>query len=206
MSVICGIIALFFLALSIFYTLCHIVCKSDPACIPVSSKLTGFFFLLAIGWESFLVILAIICFLVIFRPFQCSHVDNFVRQHQCLVDTLIFCCCPCRRPSNAVLSDGDMVMVVVMDSVETSSIPGQNTIPSRSTVHRLKGTVIDVGATPASSVSAQLEEDQAMCPICFESKSHVWFRTQCGHEFHHKCLSDWTQDSCPYCREPIWKK
>ena len=41
------------------------------------------------------------------------------------------------------------------------------------------------------------------CGICLERKCN--FKTQCGHNFHNKCLAEWLcrHWSCPYCRFPL---
>ena len=206
MLVICGCTALIPLAGSLLHLLCYVVCNCELVYALECVKFAGIFILLAMGLETVAVIIFSFCFLAIYHPCKCSYADSLIREHRCLIDLFICCCCPCHRSSNAVSNNEDLVVVVVVDSAEGLSIPNQNIIPAGSPIHRLNGVIIDVEATVSAPdpTQEQNEEDEETCPICLKAKSQVWFRTQCGHEFHHKCLSDWQHNTCPCCREPIW--
>lgn len=43
------------------------------------------------------------------------------------------------------------------------------------------------------------------CPICRDSLDENKYIARCGHQFHEKCISEWTKivDSCPICRTYI---
>ena len=51
-----------------------------------------------------------------------------------------------------------------------------------------------------------------ICPMCLETISSNHIKTECGHDFHKKCLIEWCENQkkktniiCPMCRKNIQK-
>jgi len=40
------------------------------------------------------------------------------------------------------------------------------------------------------------------CSICLYKNGKIYRELECGHRFHHKCLSLWLTKECPLCRRP----
>ncbi|XP_045464086.1 RING-H2 finger protein ATL52-like [Harmonia axyridis] len=43
------------------------------------------------------------------------------------------------------------------------------------------------------------------CGICMDTLSGIVLTTECKHEFHFKCFSDWfkRKNTCPFCRSVV---
>jgi len=48
-------------------------------------------------------------------------------------------------------------------------------------------------------------DDKKECCICLDKNNNEWIRTQCSHEFHKICITNWykTNKTCPVCRHNL---
>ena len=51
------------------------------------------------------------------------------------------------------------------------------------------------------------EGETLECPICGDTILRECLVTKCGHKYCGKCINEWLENnnSCPYCREPIYR-
>ncbi|NBX48588.1 hypothetical protein EBT25_01380 [bacterium] len=49
---------------------------------------------------------------------------------------------------------------------------------------------------------------ESECPVCYESLTTGVYKTPCGHAFHKKCMTRWTEtnNTCPMCRGVIQER
>jgi hypothetical protein len=46
---------------------------------------------------------------------------------------------------------------------------------------------------------------EEICSVCIDESRHsaVWVKTECGHLYHHECLSLVKEKKCPMCRKVL---
>lgn len=49
---------------------------------------------------------------------------------------------------------------------------------------------------------------ESECPVCYDSLTTGVYKTPCGHAFHKKCMTRWTEtnNTCPMCRGVIQER
>lgn len=86
-------------------------------------------------------------------------------------------------------------------------------------ISKIEKELLENGERPKCLICTQVSTDTGYCELCSimmtnyketcaicldeQRESAVWSKTECGHHYHHECISKVNDNRCPLCRTEL---